>query len=410
VLRHEAFRWLWIAGFLSRAGDAIAQIAMPLLVYDLTDSSRVVGAILVIQTAPKVILAPVAGLLADRLDRRQMMMRCAWLRAGAVTLIPFTSEIWQLALLAVIVSIGLVLSLPAELSAMPLTVPAEHLVPALSLTQVTGNIMKIVGPAAGAALIAALGTDAAFWTEAVCFVLCALCLRPVLIPHVARVQAKAGSVIQNAREEILDGMRVVWRTPIVRGVTATECLWALIGASTSIAGLVYVERTLDLGDRSELVYGLLSASLATGALAGALSASAIERRVGRPTMLALGYLGPLMVIPVLFTPPVFTLYGCWFLFGVADALAVIAMQAYLAESVSAEMRGRVYATWNGLITLAWMICYATIGSVTDLLGPSWTIALAGLIVGLGGPLLLVLTSALAAVRATAVPSGALETA
>jgi hypothetical protein len=74
------------------------------------------------------------------------------------------------------------------------------------------------------------------------------------------------------------------------------------------------------------------------------------------------------------------------------------------------MRGRVYATWNGLITLAWMICYATIGSVTDLLGPSWTIALAGLIVGLGGPLLLVLTSALAAVRATAVPSGALETA
>lgn len=198
---------------------------------------------------------------------------------------------------------------------------------------------------------------------------------------------------------MLEGLQVVWRTPIVRAVTATECLWGLIGASTTIAGLVYVDRTLDLGDRAELAYGLLSASLAGGALAGALLASTIEHRVGRPAMLAAGYLGPLLVIPVLLLPPVPVLFGLWFLFGAADAFAVIAMQAYLAESVSERFRGRVYSTWSGLVTLSWMICYGGVGWITSHLGPAWTIAGAGLIAGLGGPLLLVLSGSLDAVRA-----------
>ena len=399
VLRHDAFRWLWVAGFLSRAGDAISQIAMPLLVYDRTGSPGLLGAIFVIQTAPRVILAPIAGLLADRLDRRKMMIRTAWLRAAAVAVIPFASEVWQIALLAVIVSIGMVLSLPAELSTLPATVPSEHLVPALSLTQVTSSIMRIIGPAAGAALIGSIGMGAAFWTEAACFMAAGICLGPLRIPESADANKESVPLLANAKSEIMEGLRVVWQTPIVRGVTATECMWALIGAATSIAGLVYVEQNLDLGERTELVYGFLSASLATGALTGALLASTVERRISRPAMLAAGYLGPLLVLPVLFEPPVPVLYGCWFLFGIADAFAVIAMQAYLAESVSSDMRGRVYATWNGLITLSWLVCYGTVGWITDHIGAAWTIASAGVIVGVGGPLLLILTNALAAVRA-----------
>jgi MFS family permease len=129
-----------------------------------------------------------------------------------------------------------------------------------------------------------------------------------------------------------------------------------------------------------------------------LIASTIERRISRPAMLAAGYLGPLLVIPVLLNPPVPVLFVCWYLFGVADALAVISMQAYLVESVTSDLRGRVYATWNGLITLAWLICYGVVGWITDHIGASWTIAIAGAIVGVGGPLILVLTNALDAVR------------
>jgi MFS transporter, NRE family, putaive nickel resistance protein len=370
---------------------------MPLLVYDMTGSARLLGAMLVLQTLPKVVLAPIAGLLADRTDRRTLMLRANLLRAGSVALIPFSNEIWQIALLAVIVSIGMAVNIPAELSALPQTVPKPFLVPALSLTQVSSNIMRVVGPAAGAGLIGVAGTSAAFWTETILFLASAACVVPLVLP--VSTATVSEPTLANAGREMLEGLQVVWRTPIVRAVTATECLWALIGASTTIAGLVYVERTLDLGDRAELVYGLLAASLSAGALTGALLASTVEHRIGRPAMLAAGYLGPLMVIPVLLLPPVPILFGLWFLFGVADALAVIAMQAYLAESVSDGLRGRVYSTWSGLVTLSWMICFGGVGWITSHVGPAWMIAGAGLIVGLGGPLLLVLSGALDAVRA-----------
>jgi NRE family putative nickel resistance protein-like MFS transporter len=401
VLRNEPFRWLWLAVLFARVGEAIAQVALPLLVYDLTGSSRLLGAMFVIQLAPRVILAPIAGLLADRMDRRRLMIGAALLRSGSVALIPLASEVWQIAALAAVVAVGMAVSMPAELSALPLTVPKPQLVPALSLVQVTNNVTRIIGPAAGAGLIGSVGAGAAFWTEAACFLAAVGCLIPLALPAPSTLQR--GQLLVGAKKEIAEGLRVVWQTPIVRGVTATECLWSLVGAAITIAGLVYAKETLDLGNRAELVYGLLSATLSAGAVTGALAASTIERRIGRPALLAVGYLGPLFAVPALLQPPVPALFLCWYLLGFADALAVISMQAYLAESVGDEMRGRVYATWNGVITLAALVTYGAVGWVTDRLGAPWTIALSGLIVGIGGPLALMLTGAISAVRAPSAP-------
>lgn len=397
VLSNEPFRWLWLAVLLSRAGEAIAQVALPLLVYDLTDSSRLLGAMLVIQLAPRVVLAPIAGLLADRLDRRKLMIRTAILRAATVALIPLATEVWQIGLLAVLVATSVAMSQPAELSALPLTVPKQQLVPALSLTQVTNSIMRIVGPAGGAALVGTAGAGAAFWTESVCFIGAVACLLPLKLPVSDQIPDR-GPLLANAWREIGEGLHVVWRTPIVRGITAAECLWALTNASIQIATLVYAEETLDLGNRAEFVYGLLTASISAGALTGALAASRIERRIGRPALMAIGYLGPLFLIPAVFEPPLVLLFLSYYLLGVADALAVIAMQAYLAESVADELRGRVYATWSGLITLAALVTFGLIGWLTDQIGAPTTIALTGIAVGVGAPIMLAVTGALAAVR------------
>jgi MFS family permease len=398
VLQVEAFRWLWLAVLLARSGEAIAQTALPLLVYDLTNSSRLLGALFVVQFAPRVVLSPIAGLLADRLDRQRIMTCSAILRVVAVAGIPFVHEVWQIAGLAATISIGSALSAPAELSLLPLTVSAEQLVPALSLSQVTSNIMRIIGPAVGASLYGGFGAGAAFWTEAACFVAVVACLRPLRIASTIERSPRV-SLLSGAGTEIAEGFRVSWQTPIVRGIIGAECLWSVVGAAITIAGLVYLKETLELGTRSGLVYGLLAASLSAGAVAGALIASRVERRIGRPFLLAFGYLGPILVLPVLIEPPVPVLLLCWFGFGAADALAVIAFQAYLAESVPERLRGRVYATWYGLATLAALVSYGGVGWITDRLDPSWTMASGALVVAIGGPLWLVVSGALASVRA-----------
>src|SRR4051795_12451994 len=105
-----------------------------------------------------------------------------------------------------------------------------------------------------------------------------------------------------------------------------------------------------------------------------------------------------MLIPAGLTPPLPVLFTCLFILGFTDAWAVISMQTYLAEAVPDALRGRVYASWLGAVTLAQTIAFGFIGWITARLGAPPTLALAGAIVGIGGPIVLLLTGCVTAIR------------
>jgi MFS transporter, NRE family, putaive nickel resistance protein len=350
-------------------------------------------------------LAPVAGLLADRLDRRRLMIYASFLRAAGVAILPLASEVWQVGAIAAFVSIGTTVTIPAELAALPSVVPKERFVSALSLTQVTNNITRVIGPAAGAGLVGLAGPKPAFWTQTVCFLIAIFWLLKLRLPSPTRqgeVSESMRHALAIAWQEIVDGMKTVVHSPIVRGICASEALWSLISAVLSITTVVYTEQTLDLGDRAEFVYGLLAATMSAGAVAGALVASRLEHRIGRPQLLAIGYLGPLLLLPAGLVPPLPVVFLCWFALGLTDAWAVIAFQSYLVEAVDEAMRGRVYAIWSGGISLAILGSYALVGWLTDQFGAAATLAIVGGTVGLGGPFLLFVLGSIAQVRSGSV--------
>jgi NRE family putative nickel resistance protein-like MFS transporter len=398
VLAIPAFRRLWLAQLIAQLGEAIALVAMPLLAYAMTGSAELLSLIFMLQLLPRIVLAPVTGLLADRLDRRRLMLGADLARAGLVALLPFTWEAWQVALLATLVAIGSALARPAELAAVPMVVLPHQLVPALSATQVAGSIVRVAGPALAGGIIAITGPGAAFGAQAACFVLSVAVLFGLVLPPVERGSPVAASVAAAVREEIADGLRIVWRNPIVRGTAAVESLWQLAFATLVVTVLIYVEQTLGLGPDAASAYSLVMAAFAGGAALGALAARPVERRIGRPRLMAVGYLAPLMLIPALLAPPLPLFFACWLILGFTDAWAVIAMQSYLAEAVPDALRGRTYATWTGVVTLAGAFGFALIGWLTPRLGPPLTLALAGAVVGIGGPLLLIGSGALAAMR------------
>jgi MFS family permease len=400
ALANSAFRQLWLAQLFAGFGQAVASVAMPLLVYDITGSAGLLSLVFILQQVPWILLAPVGGLLADRLDRRRLMIAADLERAALVVLLPFATEVWQVAAIACLAAVGTAIAKPAELAAVPMVAPGDQLVPALSLTQVSGAVMRIVGPAAGAAIVGLTGPDPAFWLQAACFLGSVGCLWNLVLPRRVADEAveTATGLLAAARRDVAEGLRTVWRVPVVRGITATEALWGLINAALLVAGVVLTEETLDLGNRAGTVYGLLTAAASFGAVLGALLASRVERRIGRPLLMAIGYLGPLMIVPAALTPPLWAFFICWFALGFTDAWAVIAMQSYLAEAVPDKLRGRVYATWGAVITLGGMLAYAIVGWLTPRVGAPLTLTLCGAAVGIGGPLLLILTGALADVR------------
>jgi MFS family permease len=194
------------------------------------------------------------------------------------------------------------------------------------------------------------------------------------------------------------GLQAIRTIPIVRGVTSSEAIFQLATSAMTVAGVVYTQETLDLGDGASAAFALMTTFLAAGAVLGALAAHRIERRIGRSQMLALGYLGPFFLIVAVFQPSMPLVYAAWFGFGVLDALAVISFQAYLAEAVPAWLRGRVYAAWGAVVSLASALAYYGMGWITPWLGAPLTFALAGLTVGIGAPTLLWLTGAIRSVR------------
>jgi MFS family permease len=395
VLAIPAFRRLWLAQLGSQLGEAIALVAMPLLVYGLTGSAELLSLIFILQLLPRVVLAPIAGMLADRLDRRRIVLGADLARAGLVALLPFTDRAWQIALLAMLVAVGNALARPAELAAVPMVVSAAQLVPALSISQVAASIVRIVGPALAAGVIAAAGPRPAFGLQSLCFLISAACIAGIVLPPVQRDEWTT-SLVAAVRREIADGLRVVRDNPIVRGITAVEMLWQLVTAALVVGVLIFVEETLRLGDDAATVFSLLTATFATGTALGALVARSVEKRIGRTRLMAIGYLAPLMLVPAGLTPPLLVLFACLFVLGFTDAWAVIAMQTYLAEAVPDALRGRVYATWIGAVTLGGAAGFALVGWLTPRLGPPATLALVGSVVGIVGPIFLLVTWAISA--------------
>ena len=402
LLREPNLRRLWVSQLCSSAGESLAQIAMPLFVFSLTGSARMVGFMALVLILPRVILSPITGLLADRLDRRNLMMSADATRLVLVTLVPFSTAIWQLAVLAILIAVGNAVGRPAELAAVPSVAGKERLVAALSLVQVSNGVIRIAIPAAGAGIVAALGPGPVFWVQALCFVGSLLALRKLVIPRLSTVDEDrpfgTEGVLQAAKAEMWAGIRAIRQVPIVRGVTASESLFQIAAASMTVAGVIYTQETLHLGDRADSAFALMTTFLAMGAVTGALLAHRVESRIGRPLMLAIGYLGPFFLMTAAFSPGMPAIYAAWFCFGILDAMAVISFQAYLAEAVPEDERGRVYAAWGAIVSLAAALAFYGMGLLVPVVGAPAAFAMAGLTVGIGGPLSLWLTGAIRSVR------------
>jgi len=397
VLAIRRFRRLWVVQLVAGLGEALASVAMPLLAYKITGSEALVGLIFVVQLVPRVLLAPVAGVLADRLDRRRVMLGADLSRAFLVALLPFATSAWQIGIVAGLVAAAGALARPAEMAAVPMVVPRSELVRALAIFQVSGSVVRVVGPAIGAGLVGIAGPAPAFGIQAACFFCSSSLLWRFALPVVERVTLPGGFFV-TARREAWEGIRVVWTNRIVRGIAAVEALWQVTVAALFVTSVVFLEKTMGLGDRGDSVYALLTATFSGGAALGAVAAGHLERRIGRARLMAVGYLAPLMLAPLALTPPLPIVFACLFILGLADAWAVIGMQAYLAEAVPDALRGRVYAGWSAAVYLGGAIAFGAVGWTTDRLGPPATMAIAGLLVGCGGPLLLLVTGALADIR------------
>ena len=277
------FRWLVASSWTTNLGDGIALAAGPLLIAAETTNAALVGLAWMLSRLPWLLFGLHAGVVADRLDRRAIMMVANGLRA--VVLAVFSAAIASDAVgVAAILTALFVLGV-AEVFAdntastlVPMVVAVEDLTTAnarLTLGFVALN--QLVGPPVGAALFA-LGFWLPFAGQAA-----TMALGVVLVSRVfgARGRPTPSDSAGSVREAIGEGMRWLWGHPRIRTLTILIFLFNItFGAAFSVLVLLASER---LG-LDELGYGLLIGAAAVGGVIGAIAFGWTERQIGVVSM------------------------------------------------------------------------------------------------------------------------------
>ena len=301
-----AYRRLWASSTLSNLADGLFHIALPLVAIRVTRSPALISGLTVALTLPWLLFALQAGALADRLDRRRLMLganlaRTALVAALVLSVALDSASIWVLYLVALGVGVTETVYDTSAQSILPQVVRREQLARAngrLFGAQLTAN--EFVGPPLGGVLVAAgaalsFAVPAGLWLVAVGALL--------LVRGAFRSAREQPTTL---RADIAEGLRFLWRHRVLRTLAIMTGGFNFASNAVFAIFVLYAVGPASAIALTEPGYGLLLAVLAAGSLAGSLLAERIERRLGRARSLTLMFALAAMIAltPALTADPV----------------------------------------------------------------------------------------------------------
>ncbi|MFF2820234.1 MFS transporter [Kitasatospora cineracea] len=347
----RGFGSLWSAAAVSALGDGIVAAAAPLLVTSLTRDPVLVGLAVFVQQLPWLLLAPVSGVLVDRVDRRRLAVAADAARAG-LTAVLAVAVYADAVSLPLVYAVGLLLGSCAALgdnassALLPAVVDSADLPRANSRMFGTESVLnRLCGPPLGAALfgVAAglpLTVDALSFTGAAALV-STLRLRP---------RAGAPSPSPAEREPVgrqfASSVRWLWAQPALRTLTLALCLMNVTLLAGFSVMVLYAREHLGL---SEFGYGVLLSASAVGGLAGALVAPRLQARFSASLLLRVGLvLETLTHVGLALAGSPWVAGAVLGMFGVHGAIWVSVDRTLVQRAVPDELRGRVNSVFMAL--------------------------------------------------------------
>ena len=357
------------AVFLSAAGDLLALIVLALQVHEQTGSGLAVSALVATTLVPAVLLAPLAGLVADRFESVRVLVGAALVQAAVAGVLAFSGELAAVLVLSSLLAAGNAFAQPAEFTLIGAVARAGR------ETEATGVVeaARYAGFAAGplmAACLATLGTQAALLANAASFVAIALAGSAM---H-ARRRPPATAALERVRA--LDGVRLLRSDAILR-VTIGAAVGALLFISASLTVEIFYLK--DVVGASDATYALLMCAWMAGMVFGA---TALARRVPARLMAgtalaALAVQGAGMGVQTAWAVVPLAFAG-YLVGGVGHGVKNVLLRALIATRLPDAVHGRAFAAYNAARNVAELAAVGAGGVLVGALGPRAALALAGL--------------------------------
>ncbi len=377
-----AFRRLLASAWLTNLGDGMAFSAGPLLVASQTSDPLLVAAAGLLQRLPWLLFGLQAGVLADRLDRRTIMVSANLVRAGILGLLATTIATDVVSVTVVLVAmfaLGTAETL-VDVTAgtlLPMIVEPTDLGVAnarLSMGHITLN--QLAGPPLGALLFAA-GMVSPFVAQALLVTFGAFILTRISFGHTPN-----GRPAGSAWVDIAEGARWLWDHAALRTLTLTVLAFNVTFGATIAIEVLYAQQRLGLG---EVGFGLMLTASAIGGLAGSGAYGRLERRLGMANLMRIGLIIETTThLTLALTRTPWIALAILVVFGVHESVWGITVSTIRQRAVPTELQGRVGSVYmlalmgglvigsalGGIIARTWGITapfwFAFVGSIVIL--------------------------------------------
>jgi len=363
---HPAFRRLWLAAMLSRTGSAMTTFAVSLQVYDLTRSTAAVGGIGAATLIPLLLVTVPAGALADRLDRRRLVLATT-VGQAAVSSVLFAlaafggASVWPLYALVAAGSALSAVNAPAWQTVIPRLVPRGQLAAAMALNRIIFQVVLIAGPSLAGLAVAWAGLRGCYLADVASFAgaLWSVGRLPAMPPEPAAPAADAaagdtaagdtaatqsatadGGRPRSALALTLEGLAFIRRTPVLCGAFLADVNATFFALPVALFPAINAQRFG--GDPRTL--GLFTAAIGVGGLVSAVFAGPL-RHASRPGLVMLACVavwgGGFALFAV--APTLWLTLLALAIAGLADTFTVVVRGIIVQVETPDQFRGRVNA-------------------------------------------------------------------
>jgi MFS family permease len=373
-LRHlsRGFHFFLWTRMLSTAGNQMVLVALGWQMYDLTSSAWDLGLVGLAQFVPTLLFTIPAGQLADRVDRRLVLMLAIIVQLFAAALLAWASlsnfigpQIIYIA--SVGLGIARAIQAPAQQAIVPALVGTAELPRAMAISTAAMKIAVVAGPAIGGFVYVA-GPAVAYGICAAIFLVSAVCALAIHKVHVKKAKEPVSLAT------VFAGFAFLGKQPVVLGAISLDLFAVVLGGATALLP-IYAKDILHTGPWG---LGLLRAAPAIGALVMAvlLASRPLERHVGRRMFVSVGIYGAAIIVFALSTNFVVAMVALA-VSGAADMISIVIRQTLVQLETPDEMRGRVSAVNATFISTSNQLGEFRAGATAALLGPVGSVILGG---------------------------------
>ncbi len=382
ALRHRNYRLFFFGQLTSLIGSWMQTVAQSWLVYRLTGSSLLLGAVAFASQAPVVLASPIGGFLADRFDRRRILI---WVQIGLMVpasllaLLTLTDRIhiWHVVSIAILLAVIYGIDIPVRQSFVVEMVGREDLVNAIGLNSSIFNGARVIGPAIAGVLVASVG-------EGWCFLINAVSFIPIIASLLLmRIEPKAHHHEPHAPvKQILEGLRFTWNHCPIRGILALVGIGSFTASPYVVLMPIFADRLLHSGARG---LGILTASAGIGAVIGALTLAARSGIRGLGQWIPVGAIAfGVSLIGFSMARSLWIAAACLLPIGFFTIIQLASSNTLVQAMVPDALRGRVMSLYSmvfmGMAPLGSMLA----GTLGDTIGVPATISICGAIAIVGG--------------------------